>query len=522
MPRSRTIAALAMAAGLLAGCGDSAGESKGSILRSHLNSDLVSSDPGMRRDLNTDAVMLHVVEGLVASREDGSVGPMLADKWTVSADGRTYRFNLRPGIRFHNGKPLTSDDVLWSFNRYLAEGSSWRCKGDLSGGLAKIIRMSAPDPLSFEIELERPAPLLLKTLARSDCGSTGISHRDSVGKDGEWRHPIGTGPFSWGEWRRNQYVELLRFKHYKPLPGPPDGSGGGKKAMVDRVRFVIIPDGSSASAALIRGSIDVVDGVQTGELGALRHNPDLEILDAPSMDLYAVLFQVRDPQLADPRLRQAIALTLDVGRLAKVATRGTALGNSSPVSFASPYSKAAQRAPIHRDLARARALARAAGYKGEPIPLIASRAPPEMFDAAIIVQAMAREAGINFEIVSLDWATHLARYSSGNYQAMVFGYSARLDPSLMYGAFTGDKDQDVRKVWGTPGALALLRRSQEEGDPAKRQLIFDEMEALFRQEAPAVALYNSRRLGAIRKEVKGYRIWSAQLVRLWNVSVERH
>jgi peptide/nickel transport system substrate-binding protein len=520
VPERGRLAAL-IAAGLLAACNGSGGESSGSILRAHLNSDLVSSDPGMRRDLNTDAVMLHVVEGLVASREDGSVGPMLARSWTVSPDGRVYRFALRPGIRFHNGKPLTSDDVLWSFKRYLAEGSSWRCKGDLSGGLARIVRMAAPDPLAFELELEKPAPLLLKTLARSDCGSTGISHRDSVGKDGEWRYPIGTGPFRWGEWRRNQYVELLRFKDYKPLPGGPDGSGGGKKALVDRVRFVIIPDGSSASAALIRGSIDVVDGVQTGELGALRGNPDLRIQDAPSMDLYAMLFQVRDPRLADPRLRRAIALSLDVGRLARVATRGTATGNSSPVSLASPFSKAAQRTPIRRDLDAARALARAAGYKGEPIALIASRAPPEMFDAAIIAQAMAREAGINFEIVSLDWATHLARYSSGNYQAMVFGYSARLDPSLMYGAFTGDKAKDPRKVWGTPGALALLRRSQEEGDPAKRQLIFDEMERLFREEAPAVALYNSRRLAAVRREVHDYRIWSAQLIRLWNVSVER-
>jgi peptide/nickel transport system substrate-binding protein len=204
-----------------------------------------------------------------------------------------------------------------------------------------------------------------------------------------------------------------------------------------------------------------------------------------------------------------------------VATRETAIGNSSPVPLASPFSKAAQQLRIRRDLHRARALARAAGYKGEPITLIASRAPPEMFDAAIIVQAMARQAGINFEIVSLDWATHLARYSSGNYQAMVFGYSARLDPSLMYGAFTGDKAQDPRKVWGTPGALALLRRSQEEGDPARRQLIFDEMERLFRQEAPAVMLYNSRRLAAVRMEVSDYRIWSAQLIRLWNVSVER-
>ena len=80
----------------------------GSVLRARLNADIVSSDPGMKRDANTDAVLLHIVEGLVAAREDGSVGPMLASSWTISPDGRTYRFTLRPGIRFHNGAPLTA------------------------------------------------------------------------------------------------------------------------------------------------------------------------------------------------------------------------------------------------------------------------------------------------------------------------------------------------------------------------------------------------------------------------------
>jgi peptide/nickel transport system substrate-binding protein len=104
----------------------------GSVLRSRLNADIVSSDPGMKRDANTDAVLLHVVEGLVAAREDGSVGPMLASSWTISPDGKTYRFALRPGVHFHNGAPLTAADVKWSLDRYLAPGSRWRCKPDLS------------------------------------------------------------------------------------------------------------------------------------------------------------------------------------------------------------------------------------------------------------------------------------------------------------------------------------------------------------------------------------------------------
>lgn len=518
----RRAVALALAAAL-AGCdAGQRAEQGGTQLRAQINADIASSDPGAKRDLNTDAVLMHVVEGLVASREDGSVGPMLASSWTVSPDGRRYRFALRSEVRFHDGAPLTAEDVLWSFRRYLADDSTWRCKSDFGDkGIARIVAMTAPDPHSFELVLDRPAPLLLKTLARADCASTGIIRRTSLDAAGRWRFPIGTGPFQWSEWRRNQFVELRRYAGYAPLPGGSDGNGGGKRALVDRVYFVVIPDASSASAALLRGSIDLVDGIATGELGALQGNPQIRFASSPIMDFYGLLFQVNDPALADPRLREAIALSLDVDRLTKVATRGTGIADSSPIAFASPFSTAAQRRKIVRDLPRARMLARAAGYRGEPITLIASHTPPEAFDAALIAQAMAREAGINFELVAVDWASHLARYSSGNYQAMVFGYSARLDPSMMYNAFTGDKRDDPRKVWSTEQALALLRKSQEAEDPAERQEVFDAMEEAFRADAPAVIFYNTRRITAMRDTVRGYRMWPAQLTRLWNVSVER-
>ena len=110
------------------------------LLRARLNSDIVSTDPGTRRDENTDGVLLHIVEGLVASREDGSVGPMLASRWSISADGRIYTFALRPEVVFHNGAPLTSAEVVWSLQRYLKPETRWRCL-DVFGpkGIARVV-----------------------------------------------------------------------------------------------------------------------------------------------------------------------------------------------------------------------------------------------------------------------------------------------------------------------------------------------------------------------------------------------
>lgn len=93
-----------------------------------INGDIRSTDPGVNRDENTDAVVMHVVEGLVAYREDATVGPMLAESISVSDDGRSYRFKLRDGVRFHNGAPLTAAEVLWTWHRYLIprrNGAAW-------------------------------------------------------------------------------------------------------------------------------------------------------------------------------------------------------------------------------------------------------------------------------------------------------------------------------------------------------------------------------------------------------------
>lgn len=490
------------------------------VLRARLNADILSLDPGTRRDENTDAVVLHLVEGLVASREDGSVGPMLASRWTISPDGRTYTFTLRDGVVFHNGVPLTSAEVVWSLKRYLAPATRWRCRFEFGeGGITQVTAITAPDPRTVVISLTKPAPLLLKTLSRGDCGGTGILHPASVGRDGVFRAPIGTGPFQVGTWKRNQFIELNRFARYAALPGPREGNTGGKRALVDKVRFLIIPDGSSARAALLRGNLDVLDALSPTELAGVRGKKGVRLEINPTMDFYELLFQTNDPVLRDPRMRQAIALSIDTAGLTKAVTWNTAQPDNSPVPRVSPFFGPVQATLRPTDVAQARRLAKAAGYTGQPISLITNRRYPQMFDAAVLVQAMAAEAGINLRIETLDWATQLDRYASGEYQAMVHAFSARLDPSLSFGVLIGDKSKDPRKVWDTPAARDLLRRSMEAGDVTARQAAFDDLHRAFMRDTPAVIFFNSSRIAAVRLNVTGYKGWPAAQQRLWGVGL---
>lgn len=500
---------------LAAGPSRSGGES---VLRARLNSDIASTDPGTRRDENTDTVTMHIVEGLVAFRENGQdVAPMLAKSWRVSPDGRTYDFQLRSGVRFHNGAPLTSSEVVWSIRRYLKPETHWRCYSDFApGGSIQVSSVEATEPLTVRIQLARAAPGFLREIARIDCAAMGIIHPASLNRDGSWRGPIGTGPYVMGGWQRNQYVDLWRFPGYAALPGPRDGNTGGKHALVNHLRFMIIPDDVAAQGALMRGDLDVLDDVLPRSVSYLSKNPGIRIVKTPVADNYVVLLQSKDPILRDVRLRRAIYLSLDLPGMVKMLTNGYTQPNGSLVPSVSRFHSAAHRFTDNRNLVEARRLVKLSGYQGQPIVLVTNHRYPSMFDAAILVQAFAREAGINIQIETVDWATQFSRYLSGNYSAMIHSFSARIDPSQTYGSFIGD-GRDKRKVWTDPEAQRLLRDSMDAPDEGHRQAAFDQLNALMYRDRPVIMLYNSTRLTALRASVTGYQGWPTAYQRLWGV-----
>ncbi|CCE00288.1 putative ABC transporter substrate-binding protein [Bradyrhizobium sp. STM 3809] len=507
-----------MLAALLA---DAASAGAETLLRARLNADIRSTDPGTNRDANTDGVIAHVVEGLVAFRDDTSVGPMLADSWTVSDDGRTYTFKLRQGVKFHNGAVMSASDVVWSLERWLDPATQWRCLSEFGpSGIARIEKIVAVDPQTVTVTLDQPTALFLPTLARPDCGQTAILHRESVGADGKWIAPIGTGPFKLGEWKRGQYVDVIKFDAYSSRSEPRTGLTGAKTAAVDRVRFNVIPDSAAAKAGLLSGALDVIMSLSIPDMDDLKTRPDVQVSATPSLSMTGLLFQTRDPLLQDARIRRAIALALDMPQIVDVVMEGTAKANNSALPIGSPFHGSVQEQGYQQDLTEAKTLLKAAGYRGQPIKLITNKRYSFVFDAAVLVQEMARAAGINIELEVLDWAAQLDRYNRGDYQAMTFIYSARLDPSLSFEMLTGPKATQPRKVWDNAEAQAMLRQSMLTSDPAKRQALFDEMHRRFIADVPMIVLFNGSELTALRKAVKGYAGWLFPQARFWGVSLQ--
>ncbi len=510
----------ALAAALL--CGGLVQAAEASTLKIQLRADIRSINPGVNRDANTDGVVLQMVEGLVAYGEDALPKPLLAETIDTSADGKTYTFHLRQGVKFHNGAPLTSADVLWSWQRYMDPKTDWRCLSEFDGrGQVKVEKVSAPDDRTVVFQLDKPSALFLSSLARTDCAMTGILNRDSVKADGSFDKPIGTGPFKFAEWKRGEYIRLERFADYAALPGKIDGLAGAKKPLVDEVRFVVIPDNSTAKAALLGGDIDIVPDIANSDIAELKKNDKVRTSVVSSMGLVGLIIQTRDPLLQNVKLRRAIAAAIDSTELVAAVTDGIGKPNNSIVPALSAYYGPVQKQGWTYDPAAAKKLVAEAGYKGEKIVMLANKRYPEIFDAAVVAQQMLQAVGLNVEIEVLEWATQLDRYSKGNYQMQAFPYSGRMDPALSYDSMTGPKDRQPRKLWDNPEVQALLDKAMVVNDRPRRQAIFDELHKRFLAEVPMVMLYNGIVGGAMSTKTQGYVSTVMSLPRAWEVSLDK-
>ncbi|HLW92706.1 MAG TPA: ABC transporter substrate-binding protein [Roseiarcus sp.] len=490
-------------------------------LRTLISTDIRGLAPGTGPDFATGTVLQQIYEGLVAWRSDGTVAPMLAKSIDVSPDGLAYTFTIRDGVKFHNGAPLTSKEVVWTWKRFLDPANNWSCRANFDGTRQiHIVSVEAKDDMTVVFRLEKPAGALLTMMARSDCDSTGIAHPDSVDANGAFTRAIGTGPFRLAEWKKGEYVELERFADYASRPEPTDGLAGGKKALVDKLRFLIIPDQSSAKLALQSGALDVFWDIPGDFARDLASDKNIKIVVSPVAGTNNIVMETTDPVLKDVRMRRAIAAALDTAALREALTAGFGKAGGSLITPTSAYYGEVERAGNVYDLEAAKRLLAEAGYKGEKITITTNAQYGRMHDTAVLAQAMLQAAGINAEVDVVDFAKQYDRYYKGAFQLMTWDTTPYLDPILIFDRFIGDKSKQPEKIWDDPKAIDLLNQLYQTSDPAKRQPIFDELHRLYLADAPLVAWLFRNVPTALRDNVEGYEPWPGEKARFWGVSLK--
>ncbi|MBK0329758.1 ABC transporter substrate-binding protein [Rhodobacteraceae bacterium F11138] len=506
-------AALAAALGLGA-AGTLAAET---TLRTALNADIRGTNPGVTRDGNTDQIHGHIVEGLVTYADDFSIIPMLAQDFEVSEDGKTYTFNLRKGVKFHNGEEMTASDVEWSWNRLAGPDSESHCVNFFNGKSGvEVTSAMAVDDHTFVIELARPFAVFTALMARFDCGSMAVLHPDSVDDDGSWNAPIGTGPYMMGDHAPGRYVEVDRFAGYAARDEAPDGYGGGKNASVDTIRWEIVGEGAVSSTALKAGDLDLV-AIDAQTATELKDQPGFKVDAAESAIWDTYLLNSDDPLLSDVRIRQAMAHAIDPQQIVAAITEGFGTASPSPVPPMSAYHTDVQAEYPEYDPEKAKTLLAEAGYDGEEITILATRRNGAYYERALMAQAMMAEAGINATLEVVEWGTQLEAYAAGTgYQMQSFTFSPRLHPALSFEMFTGP---DVRKAWKNPEAIKLMAASLAEGDPDRLQANIDTLHRMFMEEVPAIGLGHRTMFVGMADKVEGFENWGAGLLRGWMLEI---
>ncbi len=365
-------------------------------------------DPQMAASLVELEVIAHVFEPLISMDNDYDAQPMLAESYEISDDGRTFTFQLRRGVKFHNGDEMTSEDVKATFDRY-AEVSPGR------GALADVKEYRTPDPYTFVIELNNLNAAFIDQLKTPvyPFSIMPASQRDAPPREIE---VIGTGPFTLGEWVRDSHLVIERNPEYvaREDADGPDGYVGRKTVHVDAVRYNFLPEANARVAAMQTGEAHITTALPLDLSRRLEGTEGVTPITVfPFCQQYLIVHSSQAP--TDNRLiRQAIRTATAVEDLI-IASGEAARPNFSMVYPGGAYFIGDENAQWYdqADPEGAQALLQEAGYQNEPILLQSNNNYSYMRDSILVLAEQLRMAGMNVQLDITDWTTNASNMQSG-------------------------------------------------------------------------------------------------------------
>jgi peptide/nickel transport system substrate-binding protein len=443
---------------------------------------LIESSPAnLDPRVGTDGMSEHIDEllfdGLVARDASFHFTPAVAASWD-QRDPVTLVFHLRPDVKFHDGRPLTSRDVAFSINS-MRDGTVISPK---AATYASIATIETPDPQTAIFHLSQPDNFLLTNLS---TGALGIMPEGS-GRE-FWRHPVGTGPFRFVSQQIDQDVVLER--------NPQSWS---VTPQIARVRFAVVPDSITEALELEKGSGDVaINSLPMDALPVLAQRPNLRIDDGPGTQLQYLAFNLRDPILGNVRVRQAIACAIDRNLLIKSLLGGHAQPAESllPVSH---WAWADNGPHFEFDPVRAGQLLDEAGYPrgrgGVRLRLTMKTSSIEdvRLLSAVLQQQLAR-VGIALDLRSFEFATFYSdvtrgafqlyslRWIGGNEQPDIFSYAFSTAHFSPKGANRGH--------YSNARLDTLLDDASQVSDQQQRRKDYIEAQQILAHDLPAINLW---------------------------------
>ena len=433
-------------------------------------------DPRIGLDAQSERIDELIFDDLCTRDEHLNVQPGLAERWEIP-NPLTYVFHLHQGVKFHDGRPLTSRDVKWTFDSLL----QGKIRSTKAAAYRPVDHIDAPDDYTVVFHLKEPFATLLWNVSDGAIGIVPYGSGEEISQN-----PMGSGPFRFVSAEPDKEVIIERNDGY-----------WGAQARLKRVRFAVIPDATTRALELRKGSADIAVTSLTGDMVlALERASNLEVLHAPGTVLAYLAFNTRDPILKNVQVRQAVAYAIDRTPMIHYLLRDFA---RPAYSLLPPDSWAYNGDVPHYDHNpdRARQLLEQSGYptvNGVRLHLTMKTGTDENTRLmAAVLQQQLRDVGIALDIRTFEFATFFSDVTRGAYQVHSLRWvGGNEDPDIFEYVFHSAKFSPHganRTYYANPRVDALIDQARGELDQNTRKQIYAEIQQILAEDLPYINLW---------------------------------
>jgi peptide/nickel transport system substrate-binding protein len=465
---------------------------------------------------NTCGFIMATIYDSLVKYKPGTVDPEagLAKSYEASADGLTWTFHLRDGVKFHDGTPLTAQGYVQTIKRLVDKQdpdsifNTGPVESFIDDTYDQVASYTALDDHTIQFKLKSPSGPFLNNLAMVWNGVVSPTAVHKFGKDFR-KNPVGTGPFIFKEWRPNDQVVLDANPNY-----------WGGKPKVDHLIFKVIPDAQAALLAIKRGDVHILADVSVQTVPAIKSDPNLVVVTQPGLTVSGIGLTMENKILADKRVRQALNYAIDKDTLDKTLYQGLAIGLTSPLPTSQwGWDKSLKGYPY--DPAKAKALLKDAGYPdGFEMELLSYSSPrgynPAGAELSVAIQGYLSKIGVKANIRKEEMGAFLAEIRSGKYANMfTVGWSGdNGDPdNFLYNLFgSGAIPVGDTEHYKNPEVDKLLDDGKKISDHAKRIAIYEKAQKIILDDAPWIFVNQTLQVRVTRKEVKGFELNPTQMM----------
>ena len=397
----------AFAAGLALSTTDAAAQKKGgSIVYANVSA-VGTMDPHFGAAVVDLEAIHHVYEALVEMGEKYDAVPGLASKIDTSEDARTFTFTLRKGVKFSNGKEMTSADAVASFQRYQKVSPNAVALGDVAA-------FEAPDPYTFVIKLNKPNAFFVEIL-KTPTYPFSILPADQKDKPARELDIVGTGPYQVADWQKDDHLTLRRFDGYvaDDSANGPNGYAGKRTAWLDTIRYNAVPEANARLAALQSGGANFIAQVLPDMVKRIEARTDLHVLKVIPFCQQEFILHAKNAPSTNQKVRQAIAALIDAGEI--TAASGQIAERNPSLMFKTSAYWSEVGVPYYdlHSVEKAKSLLKEGGYKGEKIVVETNANYTYMRDGTLVLTEAMKQAGMNVDLKMVDWTTNVTDMSKG-------------------------------------------------------------------------------------------------------------